>query len=131
MCYSCLLNATLKDSEVSSKKHSKGVTEDYKKQTLKAKDRAVQDWKEHIAEKEIKSITSRWSFLFSALSSSSTFSAFSAAFLYLATCPWSRPICKPKQDKRNNYSGVPPWAHLPPAVLPFLKSHHNTRHPMN
>ena len=37
-------------------------------------------------------LNSRWSFLFSALSSSSTFSAFSAAFLYLATCPSSLPI---------------------------------------
>lgn len=53
------------------------------------------------AGKETKSVTSRWSFLFSALSSSSTFSAFSAAFLYLATWPSSRPICKPKQDKKN------------------------------
>lgn len=52
--------------------------------------------------------TSLCSFLFSAFSSSSTFSAFSAAVLYLSTCPSRRLICV---NTRTQSSGAGTRSH--------------------
>ena len=58
--------------------------------------------------KHVKASTSRCSFLFSAFSSSSTFSAFSAAVLYLSTCPSSRLICKYETEASATGRWEPP-----------------------
>ena len=60
-------------------------------------------FQERYFKKHNKVSTSLCSFLFSAFSSSSTFSAFSAAVLYLSTCPSRRLIC----EHENSPQGLP------------------------